>query len=141
MQFKYLDKHVFVRWKKVGFVLKVVDAEVDDVGEELFDALNLIQSLLQQSPNPIVGRQKHGQILTLLKSLFKVGGTGWRKRKKRKEEEKGRKESKKRKKEEEEDIGNRGKGWKEREKEEGRRRRRIRNGGGREKERKREEGG
>ena len=42
----YLDKHVFVRGQKISFVFKVGDAEVDDVGKKLLDALNLIQSLL-----------------------------------------------------------------------------------------------
>ena len=49
-------------------------AEIDDVGQQLFHALNLIQPLFQQGSDSIVGRQKHGQILTLLKGLDKDRG-------------------------------------------------------------------
>ena len=69
----YLDEHVFIGRQEVGFIFEMSDAEIDDVGQQLFHALNLIQPLFQQSSDSIVGRQKHRQILTLLEGLAKGG--------------------------------------------------------------------
>ena len=64
----YFNQHVFLRGQKIHVVLVILERDVDDVGEKVVVALNLLQLLLDGGSDFVVRGEEHGQILGLLQS-------------------------------------------------------------------------